>query len=265
MTMKTQVECIAVLLLGEYYLGIKYSSVLLFDLCSVLFIKIDTIPHICAKIIQVRFFKMTEICSRIKNTNVMKRIIKVSIMLFAFMIVFNGQLQAIVNPTFNYSENQMLVVELNDWQTKKLTLDILDHKGELLYSDKIEESKQSSKEYNLKDLTIGKYYIVLYGERKRTISGFSKGIDGLHVTQEIESDLFDPKIKVKRGKLNIDYKAYGEDVRVSIIGQKGIAFSALYENEYTIDEQIKITNLSNGSYVIVFDSRSETAMVSFKK
>jgi hypothetical protein len=195
----------------------------------------------------------------------MKKVSKIISVVFAFIILLDGQLLAIVNPTFNYNDNQTLVVELNDWKNKALTLEIIDKDGKSIYTDLIRQEYKTTKEYNLKDLTVGDYFIVLYGEKKRTISGFSKGIDGIHVVKEVTSDLFQPKIDISSRKVSIDYTAYGEDVRVSIIGQKGIAFATSFEGQYFVDEKINISNLGNGSFVLVLTSGNHVVRVPFIK
>lgn len=195
----------------------------------------------------------------------MRKLFKIFVLAVVFTSVTSSQVFALTNPTFNYNDNQTLVVELNDWKNNVLTLEIMDKDGRSIYTDLISREYKTTKEYNLKDLTIGEYFIVLYGEKKRTISGFSKGIDGIHVVKEVTSDLFQPKIDISRRKVDIDYAAYGEDVRVSIIGQKGIAFSTTFEGKQSINEKINITNIGSGSYVLVVTSASQVIRLSFRK
>lgn len=195
----------------------------------------------------------------------MRKLFKIFVLAVVFTSVTSSQVFALTNPTFNYNDNQTLVVELNDWKNNVLTLEIMDKDGRSIYTDLISREYKTTKEYNLKDLTIGEYFIVLYGEKKRTISGFSKGIDGIHVVKEVTSDLFQPKIDISRRKVDIDYAAYGEDVRVSIIGQKGIAFSTTFEGKQSINEKINITNIGTGSYFLVVTSASQVIRLSFRK
>ena len=195
----------------------------------------------------------------------MKNYIRITCSIILLICISIFQLNAIEKPEIKFGQEQLLIIELNDWTTSMLTLEILDNDGETVYVDIIEEKNISFKEYDLKDLSIGKYHIVLYGNKKRTIAKFAKGLDGLQMLEGNNLDIFNPSIKISRRKVDFDYRAYGEDVRLTIVGSNGIAYTTLYSKELFINKKIKIANLPSGNFTLIVNSESQNKMISFNR
>ena len=195
----------------------------------------------------------------------MKNYIRITSSILLLLCISIFHLNAIGKPEIKFGQEQLLIIELNDWTTSMVTLEILDNDGEIVYVDIIEEKNISFKEYNLKDLSIGEYHIVLYGNKRRTIVKFAKGLDGLQMLEENNLDLFNPSIKISRRKVDFDYRAYGEDVRLTIIGSNGMVFTTLYSEDLFINKKINISNLSSGNFTLIVNSDSQNKIIRFNR
>lgn len=195
----------------------------------------------------------------------MKKHIKNTTILLLLLFISLVHLNAMERPEIRFGGEQILMIELKDWNKSELTLEILANDGKMVYTDIITGQDKSIKEYDLEDLSIGEYHIILYGFKRRTIAKFSKNLNGLQMLEEEIVELFSPSIHISRKNIKLDYKAYGEDVNISIIGENGVAYAALYEGELLLDKRINITNLSSGNYTLIVNSESQNTILGFRR
>jgi len=195
----------------------------------------------------------------------MNSIKKLSILFLILSTMAFGNVNAEVNPTFNFNETQTLILELNDWRSADLTLEIFDSKGNIIYSDDIQKGETPSKEYDLNKLTVGDYYLVLFGKNKRSVNSFSIGIDEIKFNTKEKKGVFDPSIEISRRAIKLNYQAFNEDVMISIIGAKGVVHTSFLEGQSSIDQRINISRLDPGNYVFVLNSGSQNIVQGFKK
>ena len=195
----------------------------------------------------------------------MKNNIRITSTILLLICISIFHLNAIEKPEIRFGQEQLLTIELNDWKTSIVTLEIVDNDGKMVYTDIIQEKNKAFEEYDLKALSIGEYHIVLYGNKRRTIVKFTKNLDGLQMLEGDDLDLFNPSIKISRRMVDFQYRAYGEDVRLTIVGSNGIVFTTLYSDELHINENFKISNLSSGNYTLIVNSDSQDKIIRFKR
>lgn len=158
-----------------------------------------------------------------------------------------------------------LVVDLNDWAVTNLSISILDENNEVLIKDDLAAGQYNLRKYNLKNLPVGKYQLIIDGNKKVAVHTVEVDFKNVNIVAENARVYFRPRIEVEMNSVSLNLLSLNEDVTVAISDKHGTFFSKEYSNKNSINARFDITTLPEGEYTFSVSTKDQFAVESFKK
>ncbi len=168
-------------------------------------------------------------------------------------------------PTINLDADKTLLVDLNDWTITDVSIIIKDERSEILHTDAIVAGTAKNRRYNLKNLPIGNYQLVIDGFTKTAIHTINVGYDKVNIETESSKIVFKPMFAFEDNAVELNHLALGKKVSISISDKDGVFFNKVYEGIPTINKRFDISDLPSGSYVISLETEEQYVAEAFNK
>lgn len=170
-----------------------------------------------------------------------------------------------INPTINLQEAKVLVVDLNDWAKADLKISIKDENNEVLLDDQLNAGQLTSRKYNLKNLPIGNYTLIIAGSQKVAVHSIDVSNNSVVINNQDVEVYFRPTLTVKEGAVELNHLALGKKVQVSISDQRGVFFVKEYKDMGSVNKRFDTSTLPKGSYVVSVSTKNQYVSKSFDK
>lgn len=193
----------------------------------------------------------------------MKRIIKISTIVLA--ILFSTNAKAATYPIINLEGSKVLQIDLNDWTDSSITITLRDVYGTILHSDISTNQQLTNRKYNLENLPVGSYQLIVEGENKKSIHTLAVGFTKITTNKIEDVVVYKPTFNVRGDYLELSHLALGKNVELAILDQNGVFFSKSFKGESTINTRFDISDLPAGNYIVSLTSENLYVTKEFTK
>ncbi len=162
--------------------------------------------------------------------------------------------------TFYYDPS--VIINFENWKEGDLSVKILSENGTLLYNDRLNTLNTKGIKYNLKNLTSGKYKVILENESKRVIETIIL-FDSKIVTKEAEV-YFKPVFKMKENKLIINFLSFNDSATVAIYNQEDQIYLEKFNKVNPLNKVFNLDLLPMGNYKAIVNDEKISKTFKFK-
>ena len=168
-------------------------------------------------------------------------------------------------PKVNFDENKTLFVNLNDWAGLNIDIEIRDLKGEVLHESQVQKGATLTKKYNLKNLPVGEYELILHSDMKKAIYPIEVTENAVKMLPVENPVVFKPMVAYKKNNIEFNQLALGRTVTFTITDRTGTFFTKTFQNEASINTKFDVTKLPAGNYTVAVIGQNQYDTYFFQK
>jgi len=166
-------------------------------------------------------------------------------------------------PNITSLEGKILVVDLIDYNSNIIEIDIFDNDGYKLHSEDVNTNNYKQRKYNLKHLPTGIYFINITTAQRI----ISKKIDLNHSQILIHEDdiSFKPYITKEENKWKLNFLAQQKETYIIIYNEDQTLFSEIFKDQMGVFRSYDLKNLKKGKYFLQIEVDGNTFTDTFIK
>ncbi len=168
-------------------------------------------------------------------------------------------------PKVNFDENKTLFVNLNDWAGLNIDIEIRDLKGEVLHESQVQKGATLTKKYNLKNLPVGQYELILHSDMKKAIYPIEVTENAVKMLPVENPVVFKPMVAYKNNNIEFNQLALGRTVTFTITDRTGTFFTKTFQNEASINTKFDVAKLPVGNYTVAVIGKNQYDTYFFQK
>jgi len=157
-------------------------------------------------------------------------------------------------------EAKKIILNLENMSAEKVTCVFINEEGAVIFRDEIQTAHKAAKQYNLSQLPVGEYTIVVNDLMK--IERLNLTVDNQAVTlkERVADVTFKPSVLIKEnGTVDLNLLALGDAASVSFYGPQGnLLKSERFNNVNVITKRYSLTEVEAGDYRVVISHKGET-------
>ena len=162
--------------------------------------------------------------------------------------------------------SKTMVLNLSNLQNDNVSISIMDSEEHVIYSETASDVKTFSKRFNLSQLAIGRYTLTVAQNKFKTIQPFDVTVKNVTVDESAKKVRFDPIIKVKEAKLEVNVPLSENAVIINILDSEGnVVFEEVNDNTQSFRKRYDISSLPQGNYLVEVTYEGETFYHNIKK
>lgn len=150
-----------------------------------------------------------------------------------------------IEPTITPGINKTFTLDLADWATQTVDVQITDLYGRILLNDNMTATR---KVYNLKNLEKGTYTIAV--SNRTAIMSTVVDVTNDAVVSRKSTIRYRPVLAVAKDHFDVNALTEGKAVFVSIYSEGNTVFTKKYVNTPTVTQRYDLTQLPAGEYTI---------------
>ena len=162
------------------------------------------------------------------------------------------------NITVSTSANSV-VVKLGNVRREVIEVKVLDENNNVLLTEKVKNTSNFIKKYNMERLLDGKYTLIVNRTTIRTVQPFTVEFGELKMSDTDKREEFIPNYTFEDGKLDVNafLKQYG-NITVNLYDNEGHQLlNKKYDNVIMLHERYNLSKLSNGFYILEVKAGNE--------
>lgn len=162
------------------------------------------------------------------------------------------------NITVSTSANSV-VVKLGNVRREVIEVKVLDENNNVLLTEKVKNTSNFIKKYNMERLLDGKYTLIVNRTTIRTVQPFTVEFGELKMLDTDKREEFIPNYTFKNDKLDVNafLKQYG-NITVNLYDNEGHQLlNKKYDNVIMLHERYNLSKLSNGFYILEVKAGNE--------
>ena len=180
-------------------------------------------------------------------------ILTVVILLSSLCVQSFASVHALITP-----ENKKLVVDISDLYGDHASCMIKDQEGTIVFAEKLAESDQVIKKYDLSQLKQGLYELILEDAMSVEIVKFELTDTKINYVDKART-VYKPTIIKKADDLvYLNQLALNKKVKIAVTKNGEDFFTKTYEGESSISKKIDFSTAEKGDYVIKVSILGET-------
>jgi hypothetical protein len=169
------------------------------------------------------------------------------------------------NPTISLNEGKILVVNLNDWANSDVSVSIQDQDGLVLHNDNFQTGTTLGRKYNLKNLPLGTYNLIIENSTKKAIHELTVDENSVSMEPLPNALAYIPFVDIKENTISLNQLTLGNDLSVFISDNKNTFFEKTFSNENTVNQKFDINSLPRGKYEFSIQCNNEYYSFPFVK
>ena len=161
--------------------------------------------------------------------------------------------------TFYYDPS--VTISFSNWKEGTLNVKIISEDKTVIFNDKLNTRKSDGIKYNLRNLTAGKYKVILDNNIKRVVETVIL-FDGKIVEKDAEV-YYKPVIEVNEAKAQINFLSANGQATVTVFGNSGKLYQEKFDNANPLNKVFDFSNLLPGTYSITVNDEYVSRSVNF--
>ena len=148
--------------------------------------------------------------------------------------------------------SKTVVVTLNNTATGEMTVVLQDASGNTFTTDKVKSNAHFAKKYNLSQLEMGNYRLVVTKNAIKTIQPFELTNKNVVLNELDRKEKFLPTVTLKNGKLDVNVLLSNyANINVKVLNNEGTPiFSDKNYVVFTLNKRYDMSKLPSGTYIV---------------
>jgi hypothetical protein len=157
------------------------------------------------------------------------------------------------------TNGKTLILDLSNLQNDDVSISILDNEERVIYEETASDVSKFTKKFNLSKLEVGNYTLKVAQKKFKTVQPFEVTFKNVVVDEKAKKFKFDPIVKQKEGKLEVNVPLSDNQVVVTIIDAYGVTvFEDVNADTQSFRKKYDLKNLSKGNYLVEVTVEGET-------